>query len=157
MKDAVVIASDTLDHSARAGVLVASVLAGRSYQPGLLTRSTTNQAVITGVGAAAGYAWGAAGHSLLGSVARRFSGTPASRRSLVAVDAAAAMLGFGAAAAWKWREHEPPRRSIARLAAGGMAAAGTAGLASVGLEKALGSRYRPWETLTAAADTGLGA
>lgn len=157
MKDAVVIASDTLDHSARAGVLVASVLAGRSYQPGLLTRSTTNQAVITGVGAAAGYAWGAAGHSLLGSVARRFSGTPASRRSLVAVDAAAAMLGFGAAAAWKWREHEPPRRSIARLAAGGMAAAGTAGLASVGLEKALGSRYRPWETLTAAAATGLGA
>ena len=157
MEDAVVIAADALDHSARAGVLVAAVLAGRSYQPGLLSRDTTNQAVITGVGAAAGYAWGAAGHSILGSLARRFSGTPATRRALVAVDTTAALLGFGAAAALRWREHEPPRRSIARLAAGGLAAAGTAGVASVVLEKSLGSRYRPWETLTAAAATGLGS
>lgn len=157
MEDAVVIAADTLDHSARAGVLVAAVLAGRSYQPGLLSRDTTNQAVITGVGAAAGYAWGAAGHSLLGSIARRFSGTPASRRALLAVDVTSAVLGIGAATALRWREHEPPRRSIARLAAGSLAAAGTAGVASLGLEKSLGSRYRPWETLVAAATTGVGS
>ena len=56
---------NALDHSGRAALLLSAVASGRSYQPNLLTRNTVDQAVITGVSAAAGYGLGISVHSML--------------------------------------------------------------------------------------------
>lgn len=144
---------DQLDLTARAGLLIAAAMVGRSYQPGLLTRSTVNQAVITGVSAAAGYGGGVAGHALLSGVARRLLRGRRSLAASLAVDAAAVVAGAGVAAALRWREHESHRRAVGRLAAGGIAAAGAAGLGAAALEQVPVGDRRPAVTAAGAAAT----
>ncbi|MFI0433629.1 MAG: alpha/beta-hydrolase family protein [Candidatus Nanopelagicales bacterium] len=148
---------DALDHSGRAALLLSAVASGRSYQPNLLTRNTVDQAVITGVSAAAGYGLGISAHSMLASSARRFSGGQANAKALAAVDATAAVAGLGVVAALKWQEHESGKRAFGRLVAGGIAAAGTAGLASIGLGMVLKGRGMGLPMLAASAVAGAGS
>lgn len=145
-----------LDHSARAGLLLGAVMGGRSYQPNLLTRNTVDQAVITGVATASGYGVGVAAHSMLASVARRFTGGRESLPVLLAVDAVAAGAGLAAARALAWREHEEPKRAVGRLGASAVAAAGLAGLGSVAAGLVAGRRTTT-AMLGLTAATGVGA
>lgn len=123
-------ADPSFDHTSRAALFVAAMRTGRSYQPNLLSRGTTDQAIITGVSAASGYGVGVAVHSLLAGVARRLAGGRATRGWLLGIDAAAFAAGASVAAAVPWREHESERRSFTRLAATSVATAGAAGLTS---------------------------
>jgi len=121
------------DPAARAGTLLGAFYTGLSYQPNLLTRATRDQAVIGGVAAAVGYAWGVTGHSLLRTTVDRLLRTapPAAGRTAgVIVDVLAAGGGIAAVRALPVAEHESPRRSLLRLGALGLGAVGVAGLGS---------------------------
>ena len=128
-----------LDVSSRAGFLLGSYYTGQSLQPNLLSRGTRDQAIISGVAASVGYAWGASAHSFLRSTADRL---PMSSRSpggrVVAgmiVDAAAAAIGAATVKAVPPREHESSKRALIRLGGVGLTAAGLSGLAADSLER----------------------
>ena len=53
-----------LDVSSRSGFLLGAYYTGLSYQPNLLSRGTRDQAIVSGVAAAVGYAGGPPAHSL---------------------------------------------------------------------------------------------
>ena len=144
-----------LDHSARAGLLLAAVAVGRSYQPNLLTRGTMDQAIISGVSAAAGYAWGTSGQSLLASISRRVAGGRNNAWVLAGVNSAALAVGVAGTKALPWQEHEEGRRAVARLSAAGLAAAAGAGLASIAVGAVGKGRYHSAALLGAAALTGV--
>jgi uncharacterized membrane protein len=154
MNDELVSLTD-LDHSSRAGVLLAAVALGRSYQPNLLTRNTMDQAIVTGISAAAGYGLGVSGQSLLASVARRIAGGENDTGTLLAVNASALGTGLAMVQRLKWEEHEPDQRAVARLIAGAVAASSAAGLASMATGRIFGGRYRPLPLLTATAVAGV--
>jgi uncharacterized membrane protein len=124
--------SGQLDISARAGLLLGAAAIGSSYQRGLLSRGTSDQALITGVAAASAYGWGSAMHSALRSVGDRLAGSDASsgrrRATGLALDTLTALAGAAVVRALPPAEHEAPARALARLAAGGKAAAAGAGL-----------------------------
>lgn len=131
-----------LDVSSRAGFLLGSYYTGQSLQPNLLSRGTRDQAIISGVAASVGYAWGASAHSFLRSTADRL---PMSSRSpggrVVAgmiVDAAAAAIGAATVKAVPPREHESSKRALIRLGGVGLTAAGLSGLAADSLEPTRG-------------------
>ena len=125
--------SRSMDVSSRAGLLLGAVATGASFQPNLLSRATRDQAIISGVAASTGYAWGSTAHSLLGGIARRFSraqpGQPTHPVAVIAVDTAAAVGGVLALRAMPPREQEPSKRAVVRLAAQGLVAAAAAGVA----------------------------
>jgi len=144
-----------LDSSARAGLLLASYLAGASQQPGLLTRGTTDQAIISGVSAATGYGWGVSSHSLLSSIAARIGrGGPGSG---ILVDTLAAGAGLAAAAALPTESGHRPGTSLARLGASAVAATGVAGLGSRMLGWTRGRRGGSAINAAAMAAVGVGA
>jgi len=134
--------STGLDVSSRAGFLLGSYYTGLSLQPNLLSRGTRDQAIISGVAASVGYAWGVSAHSFLRSTADRL---PIASRSAVGrvvsgvvVDAAAAALGAGLMRALPPREQEGSRRALARLGGVGLTAAGLAGVGADALEPTRG-------------------
>lgn len=145
-----------LDNSARAGLFLAAVLAGRSYQPNLLSRGTTDQAVITGVSAVSGYGAGVAGHSLLSAVGRRIYQQPSWRQQLV-VDLTATAIGLGVAGLCRWQERESRRRALARLAGTTIASAGAAGSASLVSRNATETNVGAWDAAVGAAAIGVGS
>lgn len=145
-----------LDHSARAGVLVAAAALGRSYQPNLLTRGTMDQAVVSGISAAAGYGLGISGQSLLASIARRVAGGHNDTAALIAVNATALGTGVTVARSLTWEEYEPDQRAVARLVAGAVAVSGAAGLVSIATGSIFGGRYRPAPLFAATALAGVG-
>ena len=110
----------------------AAIAIGRSFQPNLLTRGSTDQAIITGASSAIAYQAYSAGDALLTSVASRLGRTEepsASHRLFVA--GAAGVLGAGAAFVLRWREHEPSSRALGRLASQTLTAmAGVSALAT---------------------------
>ena len=112
--------SGGLDVSARAGALLGAFVTGMSYQPNLLSRSTRDQALITGVATATAFEWGTAMHSFLRSTADRLpdGGGSAARRVTTGaiVDASALAAGLALNAAARPREDEPARRALVRLA-----------------------------------------
>jgi len=117
-----------MDRSASAGIIGAAVAIGRSFQPNLLTRGSTDQAIITGASSAIAYQAYSAGDALLTSVASRLGRTDepsAGSRLLVAGSVGA--LGAAVSYALRWREHEPSGRAMGRLASQTLAA--MAGLA----------------------------
>ena len=118
-------ATDDLDLSAQAGILLGAFMTGRSFEPNLLSRATRDQAILSGVAGATGYGWGTSAHSFLRALARRFG--PGSGAGM-AVDATAVAVGAAVLKALPAHEHEPPRRALLRLATTGYAAAGAAGL-----------------------------
>ena len=139
-----------LDPSARAGLLLAAVGVGLSYQPNLLTRRSIDQGIITGVAGLAGYTWGTTAHSTLSRLGERVGG----RRGQVVGDALVVVGAATAARLIPWREHERPRRAIARLVASSAAAAGAAGIASRAIEGLDSAKLRT--LLTTASVLGVG-
>lgn len=131
-----------LDVSSRAGFLLGAFYTGLSFQPNLLSRGTRDQAIICGVAASVGYAWGSSAHSFLRSTADRL---PISGRSTaghvasgLVVDAAAALVGAAIMKAVPPREHEDPQRALIRLGGVGLTAAGLAGVGADSLEPTRG-------------------
>jgi len=133
-----------LDISARAGLLLGAYATGMSYQPNLLSRSTRDQAIITGVAAASAYGWGSTAHSFLRSTADRMPTAHESMRGRVAtgalVDGAALLAGLAVSRARAPQEHEPGRHAVARLAATSTMAAAVCGLVADALESGRGQR-----------------
>ncbi len=131
-----------LDVSARAGFLLGAYSVGQSLQPNLLSRGTRDQAIISGVAASVGYAWGTSAHSFLRSTADRL---PMASRSTtgrilsgVIVDAVALAAGVTVMKVVPPSEHEGSKRALLRLGGIGLAAAGSAGLAADSLETTRG-------------------
>ena len=122
--------SKGLDVSSRAGFLLGAYYTGLSLQPNLLSRGTRDQAIVSGVAASVGYAWGTSVHSFLRSTADRLPQASISPRhrvvSGVVVDAAAVALGAAVMKALPPREHEGSRRALIRLGGVGLTAAGLA-------------------------------
>jgi uncharacterized membrane protein len=150
-----------LDVSGRAGSLLGAYCVGSSYQPNLLSRSTRDQALISGVAAATAFEWGTTAHSFLRSAADHLplaQKSPGSR--IVAgmlVDAATVVAGMAVAKAAAPRPYEPSKRALVRLAANAAAAAGGAGLGAHGLEfrrGKTGNRFGTLVTAFAAAGSG---
>lgn len=127
-----------LDVSARAGMLLAGFSSGRSNQPNLLTRSTADQALITGVTAASAYGIGVSGHSFLESIANRL---PMNRVvSGLAVDAVVASAGLALMKALPPQPQRSGKQAALQLMAHAATGVGTAGLAANALESIRGRR-----------------
>ncbi len=139
-----------LDPSSRAGLMLGAVSVGLSYQPNLLTRRSLDQGLITGVSGLAGYAWGTSAHSVLSSLGERLGGS----RGQVAGDALVVLGSAATARLLAWEEHEPAWRSMARLGASALAAAGAAGMASRAVEAI--PRTLPRIAMTTAVVSALG-
>jgi uncharacterized membrane protein len=121
----------------RAGILAGSTVVGRSFSRGLMPRTTSDQAIITGVSSILNYGLTATSQSLIESVALKVSGRGApdspdrrmTRRGVVlAGDIAAMGLGVAAQKVLAHRKDEPIARAWGRtfswrLAVGGMAGA----------------------------------
>ena len=142
---------NALDPSSRAGLVLAAVGVGMSYQPNLLTRRSIDQGIITGVAALTGYAWGSAAHGVLDRLGARVGG----KRGHVVGDLTVVAGSLAVGRAIAWREHEPRGRAAARLTANLMAAAGGAGLAARALQDIPGRPARA--AATGAAVLGIGA
>ncbi|HEY5248328.1 MAG TPA: hypothetical protein VIJ15_07760, partial [Dermatophilaceae bacterium] len=150
-----------LDVSSRAGFLLGSYYTGASLQPNLLSRGTRDQALISGVAATVGYAWGTSVHSALRSTADRL---PLAQRSAggrvaagVLVDTVAALMGVAAMRVMAPREHETSGRSLLRLGGVGLTSAGLAGLGADSLEPLRGKPGFHASGIAAALGTTLGA
>jgi uncharacterized membrane protein len=127
-----------MDISGRAGMLLAGFAAGRSHQPNLLTRSTQDQAIITGVAAASAYGIGTASHSVLESVADRLPG-PRIMRGLL-VDGAATALGLSVIKALPASPEQSAKQAVAQLGAQVATSTGIAGMLATSLEALQGRR-----------------
>lgn len=141
-----------LDPSSRAGLMLAAVSVGLSYQPNLLTRKSVDQGIITGVSGLASYAWGTSAHSALSALGSRVGG----RRGQVAGDALVVLGAVAANRLLAWREHEPSWRSWSRLATGAMAAAAATGMASRVIEEIPSTPVRIAATTGSVAALGAG-
>ncbi|MDC3376867.1 alpha/beta-hydrolase family protein [Candidatus Nanopelagicales bacterium] len=105
-----------MDHPARTGLIGAGIALGRSFQPNLLTRGSTDQAVISGVTTAFAYGLYSSGDAVVDSLAARISGQddPGAAPRLIVAGGMAA-LGAGAFVGFTWHEHESRARAAARL------------------------------------------
>lgn len=126
-----------MDVSARAAMLLAAFVGGRSYQPNLLTRGTRDQALITGTATASAYGWGASSHSFLMSVADRLPMSPLPAGVLV--DSVAVAAGAAAMAVLP-ADSPSSARAVGRLLARATVAIGGAGLVAQALEPIRGRR-----------------
>lgn len=107
-----------MDHSASTGLIGAAVIAARSFQPNLLTRRTTDQAIITGATSAAAYGVFSAGDAILEAAAARFNRSDEPNAiARLAVAGTVGAVGLAAASKLPWREHEDKARAAGRLAA----------------------------------------
>ena len=123
-----------LDVSARGGLLLGAYMAGRSTQPNLLTRGTTDQAIITGIATAASYGWSVSVGSVLRSVANRLP------IPMAAPVANAVTAATGLTLARGINPHGGVRPAASNLAAKTLGAVGLAGLGADALELARGRR-----------------
>ena len=146
-----------MDHAAGTGIVGAAFAVARSYQPNLLTRASRDQAIITGVTSAGAYGLFSAGDSILGAIASRVSRTEeASEWARLLVSGVAGAAGAGVVAAIPWREHEPDRRAMLRLAGITTLAISTASIiTTVANGRQTGSSRK--SALAAAAVVGVGS
>jgi uncharacterized membrane protein len=131
-----------MDHPARTGLIGAGIALGRSFQPNLLTRGTTDQAVISGVTTALAYGMFSTGDALVDSLAARLTGDgdpgPGPR---LAVAAGIGAVGFGTFLGFHWKEHETRPRAMVRLV-GRMTVTGAVASAASSLTSSRSSRRR---------------
>ncbi len=150
-----------LDVSSRSGLLLGAFYTGVSFQPGLLSRATRDQAIISGVAAATGYGWGVTAHSLLSGISRKIahSDEDVEPGPIIgtAVDLIAAVGGAAAVKALPAREHDSTKRSLLRLGAMGLSAAGASGLGGHLLQTRSGHKGSGTLTLVAALGTAAAA
>jgi uncharacterized membrane protein len=144
-----------LDISTRTGVLLGGFMNGLSFQPNLISRGSTGQAIISGVAAASAFGWASASHSVLRSVANRLPGAHASMAGRAAtgavVETTATAAGLAVSSALPAREGEPAARALARLTAQATSAMGVAGLLADALEIRRGQRGNEVGSVAAAA------
>ena len=106
----------------RAGILAGSTVVGRSFSRGLMPRTTSDQAIVTGASSALNYGMTATAQSLIEAVAFKVAGRgPDSadrrmtQRAVVLVGDVAAMgLGVAAQKLLAHRKDEPIARAWAR-------------------------------------------
>lgn len=135
----------TLGVPERAGFLAGATVIGRTFSRGLMPRSTSDQAVITGASSAINYGVTATAQSLIESVAFRVVGSGPdteqrrmTRRSVVLVaDIAAMGIGVGLQRALAQRPGEPIPRAWARTLAWRITVGGLAGTMLVTADAAL--------------------
>lgn len=123
------------DRSAKTGLLVGAVAIGTSFQPGLLTRATKDQAIITVASGLAGYVAATAGSAALESFKRRF---PSRAKPLV--DGLLVAAGVAAVYANRPKEHEGNVRALTRLAGIGCATIGSATVVTNSISRVQESR-----------------
>ena len=140
----------------RAGILAGSTNVGRSFSRGLMPRSTSDQALITGVSAALNYGLTATSQSLIESVAMKVAGRGADsadqrmaeRGVLLAGDVAAMGIGVGAQRLLAHRKDEPIARAWARTFSWRLAVGGLAGAivvtGDIAAERLAGGNDRWW-------------
>ena len=105
-----------MDHPARTGLIGAGIVLGRTFQPNLLTRGTTDQAVISGASTALAYGVFSSADAIVDALASRISGQPdPGTGPRLAVAASIGAVGLGTFIGTRWREHEPKPRAMARL------------------------------------------
>lgn len=120
-----------MDHPARTGLIGAAAAVGRSFQPNLLTRGTLHQAIITGATSAGGYGLFSTGDSFIHAIASRVARDEhPGVGARIGVASVVGVAGAAAAAALRWREHEPRVRAAGRLAGHSAAALGALSIAS---------------------------
>ncbi|MGV1079511.1 MAG: alpha/beta-hydrolase family protein [Candidatus Nanopelagicales bacterium] len=113
------------DKSARAGIFLGALALGSSFQPNLLTRSTRDQAIVSGLSAAIGYGAATVGNSVFSSLVDRVPG-----ESELVGELALSVGGAAVVKALPAHEHESDRRAGTRLAALAVSTLGVASLAS---------------------------
>lgn len=138
----------------RAGILAGSTVVGRSFSRGLMPRTTTDQAIVTGVSSALNYGLTATSQSLIESVALRVARgaqDSAERRMtqrgvILAGDVAAMGLGVAAQRLLAHRKDEPIARAWGRTFSWRLAVGGMAGALIVTGDMLLegGAAQRPW-------------
>jgi len=151
------------DVSERTAVLVATMGVGRSFGPGLLPRSTVDQAALTGMTAALTYGIVATTQSLFQGVAGHLIPAPDERGTMgrhLAQGGANALMGAVGVALVKGlpaRRGEPTKRAVARASGQVLQQVGVGGLAITGVLAATDLVARQWpQTLRLAAlPTGL--
>jgi len=137
--------SHRFDLSERVGILAGSTSVGQSFNRGLLPRSTTDQAIITGVSATVNYALTAFAHSVAQGAARSIVGREPqttqeriTERGLILVGDAAAMgLGIAAQRLFAQQANEPIAKAWSRTTGWRLAVSGLAGAIVVGTEAVL--------------------
>ena len=149
-----------MDHGAGTGLIGAAFATARSFQPNLLTRRSTDQAIISGATAAAAYGLFSAGDSVIDSIASRFNGVgrdgQVNSTARLAVAAAVGVAGTGAAYLLRWREHESRNRALARLAAETSAAVAAASIGS-GITSTVRPNAATAATIATATLVGVGS
>ncbi len=147
------------DTAERAAVLASTALAGTSFGPGLLPRPGLDQALATGIVAAANHGLVMTSQSACAALARRFvrdDGTPSGRvrayAAQAAVSATVALAGAVAERLLAPRPGEPVRRAVLRTAGHRGFRVGLAGaaLSAVAAADAAAGGRRPGLRLLAA-------
>ncbi|HYN57516.1 MAG TPA: alpha/beta-hydrolase family protein, partial [Motilibacterales bacterium] len=139
----------------RAGILAGSTVVGRSFSRGLMPRTTSDQAIITGASSALNYGLTATAQSLIEAVALRVAGggpdsadRRMTQRSVVLVGDVAAMgVGVAAQKLLAHRKDEPIARAWGRTFSWRIAVGGLAGaiiVTSDMLLEAAGEDRRSW-------------
>ncbi len=126
-----------MDHPARTGLIGAGIALGRSFQPNLLTRGTTDQAIISGATTAFAYGVFSTTDAVVDAVASRISGdSRPGTGSRVAVAVGLGLLGAATFRKFAWQEHEPRSRAAIRL----VSRTAIVGASSSAISSVVGSR-----------------
>ena len=148
------------DTAERVATLASTTMAGTTFGPGLIPRSGLDQALATGIVAAANHGLVMTSQSACAALARRFArddGTPSGRAranlAQAAVSAGMAAAGAAAERVLAPRPGEPVRRAMLRTAGQRGFRAGLAGaaVAAVAAADAAAGGRRPGLRLLAAA------
>ena len=138
------------DVTERTAALVATVGVGYSFGPGLLPRSTADQAALTGLAAAVTYGVTVTTQSLFQGVAGRLvpaqdsSGTLGRHAVEIAGNAAMIAAGYALGTAFAPRHGEPTKRAVARSSGAVFRRVGYSGLAITGALAATDLAARRW-------------
>lgn len=152
------------DVTERTAALIATASVGDSFQPGLLPRSSLDQAVATGVVTALNYTLVTTSQSFIGSLTSSLLRTdreaaPVPRRGAEAVaNVALIAVGLAGARAMAQRPNEPIRRAVLRTTSQRAVRLGLAGLpvtAIAALTDAAARRYGPRATYLALLPSGV--
>lgn len=105
-----------MDHPARTGLIGAGIALGRTFQPNLLTRGTTDQAIISGATTAFAYGLFSTADAVVDALASRISGSHRpGAGSRIAVATGLGLIGAATFRRFAWQEHEPRSRAAIRL------------------------------------------
>lgn len=123
------------DRSAKSGLFVGAVAIGSSFQPGLLTRASKDQTIVTAASGLVGYVVGTAGSAVIDSLRNRLP-----QQASSGLDAALVASGGATIYANRPQEHESKQRALVRLAGIGAVTFGAANLITSTVNAISGNR-----------------